>query len=87
MSTPRSFLRKVGKDEQVVTVWAEGASGPGWTNRPVWILVRELGGKLRIDCLQPDRHTREIDTLYAISEAVHGKMRMAVRAVVGRGRG
>lgn len=24
---------------QIVTAWAESASGPGWANQPVWVLV------------------------------------------------
>ena len=64
---------------QIVTAWAESASGPGWANQPVWVLVRERCGKLRIECLQPDEQSRDIHTLYRVSSAAHGAMVTAVQ--------
>lgn len=64
---------------QIVTAWAESASGPGWTDQPVWVLVQERCGKLRIECLQPDEQSRDIHTLYSVSSAAHGAMVTAVQ--------
>lgn len=63
---------------QIVTAWAESASGPGWANQPVWVLVRERCGKLRIECLQPDEQSRDIHTLYRVSSSAHDAMVAAV---------
>lgn len=67
---------------QIVTAWAESASGPGWTDQPVWVLVQERCGKLRIECLQPDEQSRDIHTLYSVSSAAHGAMTTAVAQAV-----
>ena len=67
------------KDEEIVTAWAEFVSGPGWANSPVWVLVREPAGALRIECLQPEAQTEEILTLFRVSDAASRAMLNAVR--------
>ena len=44
---------KLKDGDVVVTAWAERASGPGWSNQLVWVLIRERGGKLREEAFQP----------------------------------
>ncbi len=80
-----SKRRKIlGADEYLVTAYAESASGPGWSNSPVWLVIMDGNKKLRQECLQPDEQTRDIVTLYAASAAIHGSMRAAAwRAVRG----
>ena len=62
------------KRETLITAWARPASGPGWSNTPLWYLVRvddeERGQSLEIRCLQPDQQGRSIDYLYPIAAAI-----------------
>jgi hypothetical protein len=67
---------------QIVTAWAESASGPGWANQPVWVLVRSLSGDLRIECLQPEEQTPTMQTLHSISATVSGQMTKEAEKVV-----
>ena len=71
------------EDESIVTAWGERCSGPGWSNRLVWILVREGSGKLRIDCLQPEEQSPSLSTLLDISHEVSRTMAQQVRNVMG----
>ncbi len=69
---------KLAKDDHVVTAYAQRASGPGWANVPLWIVVRDANGRLREECLQPEEQTPTMAALYNIAEAVHHAMRQAV---------
>lgn len=71
-------MSKLEKGESIVTAWAEYAEGPGWSNTPVWVLVRAVDGKLRIECLQPDEQGSDLCVLYDPSAAIHTAMRRAV---------
>lgn len=65
--------------ERVVTVFAESASGPGWANSPLWIVVQNgADGKIRIECLQPSEQSDDMHNLYAFSALAHGKMMKAL---------
>lgn len=45
---------KLGKHDKVVTAYAERASGPGWGNSPIWVIIRSnLDGAYRQECIQP----------------------------------
>ena len=68
-------------DDQIVCAYADRASGPGWANSPLWVIVRR-GGILRQECLQPEEQTREIAWLYSVSASAHEAMTGAVRAAV-----
>lgn len=69
----------IRKDDQIVTAYAQRASGPGWTNCPLWVIVKGADGILREECLQPEDQTAGMATLYNISEAVHLALRQAVK--------
>lgn len=75
---------KLAKDETIVTAWAERASGPGWANQPVYVLVRDSNGKLRTDAIHPDEHSAEVHVLYDVNEAAHIAMTNAVRKIAKR---
>lgn len=72
-------MRKLRKGESIVTAFAEGASGPGWSNALVWVIIRRVDGALEQECLQPDEQTAEMSALYAVSAAAHGSMTRACR--------
>lgn len=66
--------------DHVVAAWAESASGPGYRNSPLWVLVRsQLDGVYRVECLQPSEQTNEMMMLYAVSQVAHLEMTDAVR--------
>lgn len=73
------------KDDYIITAYAERASGPGWANSPVWIIVRDGNGIIRQECLQPDEQSAEVLALYEVSAAAHRSMIAAVERCVKRG--
>ena len=78
---------KLAEGDSIVTAYAEAASGPGWTNSPVWVIVRDINGKLRQECLQPDEQSDEIRLLYPLSSNLHGMMiKAVVKAQINRKR-
>lgn len=70
---------KINDGDYIVTAWAEPASGPGWANRPVWVLVRNRNGEHRVECLQPSEHTEEMAGHYPYSALASGCMTKAAR--------
>lgn len=72
------------KPEAIVAAWCEPANGPGWTNIPLWYLVRDTDGKLHVECLQPDEMTRDMLVLYNVCAAAHRSLLMQVRNMVAR---
>lgn len=68
-------MRRILEDgEHIVTAYAQAASGPGWSNSPIWVIVQAIDGTLRQECLQPDEQSLEMVTLYNISQAAHEAM-------------
>ena len=65
----------------IITAYAESCAGPGWANTPIWVIVRDLEGKMRLDCLQPDEQTHDMRLLYRLSEAAHQAMLNAIEKV------
>lgn len=75
--------KRFGPHDTIVTAWAEPAHGPGWSNQPIWVLVRsQLDGNHRVECLQPHERSAEMSMLYAICHASHAAMTDAVRTHV-----
>lgn len=70
--------------DTVIVAFAEAAGGPGWSNTPVWVVVQEPMGKLRVECLQPDEQSHEMATLYGVSSAIHAALTNEVRKLYGR---
>lgn len=80
MST-KSRLRK---GDHVVAAYAKLASGPGWSNTPVWVIVESCTGELRTECLQPEEQTPGMQLLYGISASVHQAMNAEAEAALSR---
>ena len=76
------MMFKLNDRESVVTAYAESASGPGWGNSPVWVIVRDGSGLLRQECIQPDEQNDQIGWLYAVSQQAHLTMTAAVTKLV-----
>lgn len=64
---------KINKDDRIVTAWPEYVSGPGWANRPIWVIVRDGNGKLRMECIQPEDQTENIMRLFPICAVAHSE--------------
>ena len=73
---------KLRDRESVVTAFAEPASGPGWANSPLWVIVRAADGSLRQECLQPGEQTAEMRSLYPICAAAHRAMTSTVSTAI-----
>jgi hypothetical protein len=74
---------KLSKDESVVTAYAQPANGPGWANRPLWVVVRRNGTEeYRMVCLQPHEQTEEMVCLYGIAAQVQGQMTKAAERLL-----
>lgn len=74
----------LNEDDRVVTAWAENASGPGWSNEIIWVLVRERGGKLREVAIQPEERSNGLALLHNISATVSQEMVWAVQALLAK---
>jgi len=70
--------KKIERDDFVITAWAETVSGPGWSNAPLYVLVRSRDGALRVECYQPQEQTADMLALYPWSSLAHRLMRCAV---------
>lgn len=68
------MVKLLGQYDTIVTAWCEPASGPGWSNTPLWYLVRDGDGKLRIECLQPNERSEEIAVLYNVCAAAQSSL-------------
>ena len=76
---------KLNKDEYVVTAYASRASGPGWRNTPVWVVIRDNStGRIREECIQPEHQTAGMRILYGISEQTHMAMVAEVAGLVSK---
>lgn len=77
---------ELGENEYVVTAYAERASGPGWANQPIWVIIRDrTTSQMREWCIQPEDQTEEMMTLYPFSEIAHRNMRAVATSYLGGG--
>lgn len=66
-------------DDYIITAFADSASGAGWANHPIWVIIRnKITGIIREECIQPDEQTAEMQILYRISQVAHRDMTNAV---------
>ena len=84
----------LSEHETIRASWAESCSGPGWSNRLIWVLIYEVTtGRHRVEALQPEEQSREIRTLFlpaaALSEELTGWVKACVKtakpSAAGRG--
>ena len=73
---------KLDKDEYIVTAWPELASGPGWANSPVWVIVSNSSGKMRQEVLQPDEFSYDMHVLFKPALAAHESFLHAVKELI-----
>jgi hypothetical protein len=75
------MLFQLKDQETIVTVYAEQAKGPGWSNQPLFVIVRDAKGRLREECLQPDEQTAEMKALFNVSATVHDQLVKALNNI------
>ena len=73
---------RLAEGEHVVTAWAEYANGPGWSNSPVLVLVRNQSHVYRVEYIQPEDQSEGMATLYGVSAATSGAMVRAVESLL-----
>ena len=62
---------KLHKDEKIIAVVPQFASGPGWANRPLWVYIEQHAtNKLRTECIQPEDQTPEMLALFSPGAAM-----------------
>lgn len=75
---------EIDDDEYVVTAYGETAAGPGWSNQPLWVILRNSSGRIRQIAIQPEQQTADMIALYAVSNVVHRQMAAAVKSYLKR---
>ena len=71
-------LRPLKPGDRIVTAWAETCAGPGWANWIVWVLVQPAAGGYRMECIQPDDQSPEVQDLFDFSALASKRMLRAV---------
>lgn len=75
-------LLRLAPGEYIAAVVPEFASGPGWSNRPLWVYIGTgRGHEMRCECIQPEQQTRDMRIMFATLAAAHSQMLAAVEAV------
>jgi len=71
--------------ESIVTAYAKPCAGPGWSNMPIWVVIRNREGVMREACIQPEQQSAGMHLLYRISSAINSEMTYEVeREITGR---
>lgn len=81
-ATAKGREQRLAEDESIVIAWAESCAGPGWSNTPVWYIVRRSNGALEQRCLQPREQSPDLLTHFPYSRIAAGAMTAAVRAIL-----
>lgn len=80
-------MERLRHTEYVATAFAESASGPGWANKLVWVIVCDrLDGSLRRISIQPDEQSDDMRMFHAVNEAAHAAMTGAAERLLKRER-
>lgn len=64
--------------ERIAAVVPEECSGPGWSNRVVWVHIVDNAGGHRVECLQTMDQTPEMWALFEAGAAMHRALLAAV---------
>ncbi len=64
-------MQRLSEGETLVCAYAEPSAGPGWSNRPLWLIVRDREGRLHERCLQPHEQPPTVLALYDVAAAAH----------------
>lgn len=78
-------MNKLSDRDKIITAYARYANGPGWSNAPVWVVIRGQDGTLREECLQPSEQSADILKLYRICAVANAELTDAVVALYNNG--
>ena len=63
---------KLKKHEYIIAVVPEYCSGPGWSNRVLWVHIADGNTRTyRTEAIQPDERNRDQWVLFKAGEAMH----------------
>lgn len=69
--------------KHIVCAYAEYASGPGWSNSPLWVIVlNRTTGEMTTECIQPADQTPVIRALFPISAPMHDRLKLEATSVL-----
>ena len=85
--TPSPFfkgvLMKLKNSEYIVTAYAEPCGGPGWSNSPVAVIIKDKEtGVIREDMIQPEEQSATMLEIYGFSALAHSKMVREAKRVI-----
>lgn len=69
----------IKKSDLIVTAFCQPASGPGWSNCPLWVIVKR-DGVLIEECIQPNEQSELMMHLYKLSSAIQTEMMFAIES-------
>lgn len=65
----------IRETDEVICVYARPSSGPGWSNTPLWVVLKcELTSQVREECIQPEEQGAELQALYKIAAEVDAEL-------------
>jgi hypothetical protein len=66
-----AVTKKEQTKSEFIHAWCEYATGSGWTNRLVWVLLRRSDGRLELKSIQPDVTNVELLHLNDVADAAN----------------
>jgi len=79
-------LFRLSEHDRIVVAYARKASGPGWSNRPLWVIVEDrITGRMREECIQPQQQSEEMWRMYDIAHEVDCVLYAAVKRLLANG--
>ncbi len=65
--------------ETIIAVHPEYVSGPGWSNAPTWVYIKNHAtSDVRAECIQPEERSDALHTLFSVGAAIHAALVNAV---------
>jgi len=75
---------KLNKDERILCVIPEYASGPGWSSRVLWIYIINSRKEVRLEAFQWDELNLELQDLFEIGAVVHKRLVNAIERICAK---
>lgn len=58
------------KGEYIVACRAEKDAGPGWSNRLIWVVIKDREGNFREDAIQPEDQSEALNIIFNAFESL-----------------
>ena len=78
MTTEKDYSLRLAPDEEIIAVVPKRVSGPGWSNWPVLVYIRDSSDRLRTEYIQPDEMPHDLLVLFDAGEAMCNALKAAV---------